>query len=128
MFCLVRTDFEASKHAGISLVLFDMESAGVTARPIRLISGASAFCETFLEDVRVEKDQVVGDINNGWTIAKYLLTHEREMIGGIGTAAGTRTLGEIATEAIGLSGGRLSDEMLRTEVATWEVDSCVVTN
>tara|TARA_Y100000991_G_scaffold169428_1_gene131149 strand:- start:138 stop:1292 length:1155 start_codon:yes stop_codon:yes gene_type:complete len=123
MFCLVRTDFEASKHAGISLVLFDMESAGVTARPIRLISGASVFCETFLEDVRVEKSQVVGSVNNGWTIAKYLLTHEREMIGGIGTAAGTKTLGELATKAIGLNDGRLSDEMLRAEVATWEVDS-----
>ena len=77
----------------------------------------------FLEDVRVEKSQVVGDVNNGWTIAKYLLTHEQEMIGGIGTAAGTRTLIELATEAIGLRDGRLSDEMLRTEVATWEVDS-----
>ena len=51
-----------------------------------LISGSSPFCETFLDDVRVEKDQVVGDINHGWTIAKYLLTHEREMIGGMGMA------------------------------------------
>ncbi|MGI9219600.1 MAG: acyl-CoA dehydrogenase family protein [Woeseiaceae bacterium] len=122
MFCLVRTDTEVNKHSGISLVLFDMETAGVTAKPIRLISGASIFCETFLENVRVEKDQVVGDINNGWTIAKYLLTHEREMIGGIGTGAGQKTLGEQAVDAVGLQGGRLADEVLRADIAEWEID------
>lgn len=122
MFCLVRTDAEVSKHTGISLVLFDMETPGVTARPIRLISGASIFCETFLENVRVEKDQVVGETNNGWTIAKYLLTHEREMIGGIGNAAGATTLGEEAIATLGVNDGRLADEVLRAEVATWEVD------
>ncbi|MGI9235504.1 MAG: acyl-CoA dehydrogenase family protein, partial [Woeseiaceae bacterium] len=122
MFCLVRTDTEVNKHSGISLVLFDMETEGVTARPIRLISGASIFCETFLENVRVEKDQVVGEMNNGWTIAKYLLTHEREMIGGIGNAAGATSLGEEAVAALGLNDGRLADEILRAEVAEWEVD------
>ena len=122
MFCLVRTDTEVNKHSGISLVLFDMETEGVTAKPIRLISGASIFCETFLENVRVEKDQVVGDINNGWTIAKYLLTHEREMIGGIGTGAGQKTLGEQAVDAVGLHEGRLADEVLRADIAEWEID------
>jgi acyl-CoA dehydrogenase len=122
MFCLVRTDPDVKKQAGISLVLFDMKSEGVTVRPVRLISGASQFCEAFLENVRVEKDQVVGDVNNGWTIAKYLLTHEREMIGGIGNAAAAKSLGEEAVAAIGLNGGRLADEALRAEVAEWEVD------
>ncbi|MDA7767336.1 acyl-CoA dehydrogenase family protein, partial [Porticoccaceae bacterium] len=70
MFCLLRTDPDAKKQMGISLVLFDMETPGVTPKPIKLISGSSPFCETFLDDVRVEKDQVVGDINHGWTIAK----------------------------------------------------------
>jgi len=122
IFCLVRTDFEVKKHSGISLVLFDMETEGVTPRPIRLISGASQFCETFLENVRVEKDQVVGEINKGWTIAKYLLTHEREMIGGIGNAPGQKSLGDEAIAAVGLKSGRLADELLRAEVAEWEVD------
>ncbi len=122
IFCLVRTDFEVKKHFGISLVLFDMETEGVTPRPIRLISGASQFCETFLENVRVEKDQVVGEINKGWTIAKYLLTHEREMIGGIGNAPGQKSLGDEAIAAVGLKSGRLADELLRAEVAEWEVD------
>ncbi len=122
MFCLVRTDTDAKKHEGISLVLFDMSSEGVTARPIRLISGNSIFCETFLENVRVEKSQVVGEVNNGWTIAKYLLTHEREMIGGIGNAAGEKTLGERAKETLGVNEGRLSDSFLRAEISEWEVD------
>jgi len=122
MFCLVRTDTEVSKHSGISLVLFDMETPGVTARPIRLISGSSPFCETYLDNVRVEKDQVVGEINNGWTIAKYLLTHERELIGGIGSTPGEKPLGEEAMAAVGLRAGRLADEVLRAEVAQWEVD------
>jgi acyl-CoA dehydrogenase len=122
MFCLVRTDPDVKKQAGISLVLCDMEAPGVTVRPIKLISGVSQFCETYLDDVRIDKDQVVGDINNGWTIAKYLLTHEREMIGGIGNMAGGKSLGEEAVEALGLKSGRLADDLLRAEVAEWEVD------
>jgi len=88
MFCLVRTDFEAPKHQGISFVMFDMATPGVSTRPIRLISGKSPFTETFFEDVRVEKDQVIGELNKGWTVAKYLLTHEREMIAASGLTVG----------------------------------------
>ncbi|HBF51570.1 MAG TPA: acyl-CoA dehydrogenase, partial [Massilia sp.] len=75
IFCLVRTDPTASKHTGISFVLFDMATPGVSTRPITLISGKSPFCETFFDDVRVEKHNLVGELNGGWTIAKYLLTH-----------------------------------------------------
>ena len=82
IFCLVRTDPNATKHNGISFVLFDMETPGVTTRPIELISGESPFCETFFDDVKVEKDAVVGELNRGWDVAKYLLTHERNNIGG----------------------------------------------
>ena len=124
MFCLVRTNPDVKKQQGISLVLFDMETPGVSTRPITLISGSSPFCETFLDNVRVEKDQVVGEVDQGWTIAKYLLTHEREMIGGFGrTAAGSKTLAEQAVEAIGLEDGRLADDMLRGEVAQWDLDA-----
>jgi len=122
MFCLVRTNPDVKKQAGISLVLCDMEAPEVTVRPIKLISGVSQFCETYLDDVRIDKDQVVGEINNGWTIAKYLLTHEREMIGGIGNMAGGKSLGEEAVEALGLKSGHLADDLLRAEVAEWEVD------
>ena len=123
MFCLLRTDLEAKKQMGISLVLFDMQTPGVTPKPIKLISGSSPFCETFLDDVRVEKDQVVGEINQGWTIAKYLLTHEREMIGGMGmTDAGAETLGQIASKALGVEQGRMNNPLLRADVAKWEID------
>ena len=124
MFCLLRTDPDAKKQTGISLMLFDMETPGVTPKPIKLISGSSPFCETFLDDVRVEKDQVVGEVNQGWTIAKYLLTHEREMIGGMGlTGAGSKTLGMIAAQTIGTTHGRLNDLFMRTDVARWEIDA-----
>ncbi|GAA6131380.1 acyl-CoA dehydrogenase family protein [Halopseudomonas sabulinigri] len=124
MFCLVRTNPDAKKQLGISLVLFDMTTPGVSTRPIKLISGNSPFCETFLDNVRVEKNQVVGEINAGWTIAKYLLTHEREMIGGMGrTAAGQKTLSQVAVECIGLEAGKLADDMLRGELARWDLDS-----
>jgi acyl-CoA dehydrogenase len=123
MFCLVRTDAEAKKHEGISFVLFDMTTPGVSTKPIRLISGASPFTETFFDDVRVEKDQVVGDVNKGWTVAKYLLTHEREMIGESGvSSAGSSSVSELAVENLGSKDGQLSNTMLRSDIAKLEID------
>ena len=125
IFVLVRTDFEAAKHDGISLVLVDMDQAGVTTRPIKLLSGMSHFCEPFFNDARCEVHNLVGEINQGWTVAKYLLTHEREMIGGsaIGRAA-MRPLSEIVVPHVGLDErGRLDDPVLRVDVARAEIDS-----
>ena len=125
IFVLVRTDFEAAKHDGISLVLVDMDQAGVTTRPIKLLSGMSHFCETFFDDARCEMHNLVGEINQGWTVAKYLLTHEREMIGGsaIGRAA-MRPLSEIVAQQVGLDErGLLNDPVLRVDVARAEIDS-----
>src|SRR3546814_10458335 len=75
IFCLVRTD-KANKYQGITFMLFDMESKGVSTKPILLISGNSPFCETFFDDVAVPKTQFVGAVNRGWDVAKYLLGHE----------------------------------------------------
>ena len=100
IFALVRTDFAAKKHEGISFILVDMGQPGVTTKPIKLISGKSPFCETFFDDARAEKHNVVGDLNKGWTVAKYLLTHEREMIGGMGSGA-MRPAGDVAVQMIG---------------------------
>ena len=123
IFCLVRTDFEAPKHQGISFILIDMESKGVSTRPIKLISGASPFCETFFEDVRVPKENLVGELNKGWDIAKYLLTHEREMIGGFGIAmAGRETLGGTASRVRGDKDGKLRDGGLRADITAFEID------
>lgn len=94
----------------------------MTVKPIRLISGKSPFCETFLDNVRVEKDQLVGEINRGWELATYLLTHEREMIGSIGQSNVDARLHPQAIAEIGLVHGQLADSALRTDIARWEMD------
>ena len=123
IFCLVRTDNTGTKHEGISFMLFDMDQPGVTAKPIRLISGSSPFCETFFDNARAEKRNLVGELGQGWTIAKYLLTHEREMISGFGTAPG-KSLGKAAIEEFGADeSGRLRNGMLRQEIAQYQLDT-----
>ena len=77
IFCLVRTNPDVPKHEGISFVLFSMNQPGVTVRPIRLISGASPFCETFFDNAIAQREDLVGNENEGWTVAKRLLQHER---------------------------------------------------
>ena len=123
MFCLVRTDFEAKKHEGISFVMFDMATPGISTPPIRLISGKSPFTETIFNDVRVEKNQVIGELNKGWTVAKYLLTHEREMIASSGlSSAGSMPVGRVAAHVLGTENGVLHNAMLRTDIARFEMD------
>ncbi|KAA2312484.1 acyl-CoA dehydrogenase [Pseudooceanicola sediminis] len=127
IFALVRTDRDAPKHKGISFMLIDMEAAGVTTRPIRLISGASPFCETFFDGVIVPKvdengnSRIVGALNGGWDVAKHLLTHEREMIGGGARGLlGGRSLGAfLATQDPGI----MADPILRAEAMMLEIDS-----
>ncbi len=121
IFCLVRTD-KSSKQGGISFVLFDMASPGVSTKPILLISGNSPFCETFFDDVKVPKANLVHEANKGWDVAKYLLGHEREMISGMGLASsGGNPLIDGAIATVGLSGGRLADPLLRAGIAMFEV-------
>lgn len=122
IFCLVRTDFEAPKHSGISFLLIDMSSQGVSTRPIKLISGKSPFCETFFDQVKVPKENLIGTLNDGWTIAKYLLTHERQMIGGVGETDVRKTVHEIAKENLPSKDGILSDGFLRSEIAEHEMN------
>jgi len=117
IFCLVRTDPAAPKHQGISFLLFDMASPGVSTRPILLISGSSPFCETFFDDVKVPKDQVVGEVNKGWDVAKYLLGHEREMISGMGLGGQTDSLGAALADAVA------DDPVLRADIARFDVDA-----
>ena len=122
IFCLVRTD-PTNKHNGISFVLFDMQTPGVSTKPILLISGYSPFCETFFDNVTVPKENLVGELNKGWDVAKYLLGHEREMISGMGLGGGGKNpLIEGAKKTIGLDDdGRLADPLLRGQIALFEV-------
>jgi alkylation response protein AidB-like acyl-CoA dehydrogenase len=132
IFCLVRTDSEVPKHSGISFILFDMQSVGVTTKPIQLISGSSPFCETFFDDVKVPAANLVGELNGGWTIAKRLLQHERTMISSFGLASGQSDRGGTTSTVSSLEGaamhyrgdsGRLSDPVLRDDIAKFKIDS-----
>jgi acyl-CoA dehydrogenase len=121
IFCLVRTNPQ-DRYNGITFLMFDMASPGVSTRPIKLISGASQFCETFFDGVEVPKRDVVGEVDRGWEIAKYLLGHEREMISGMGLRKGALSLGEMALAAIGAEpDGRLDDPVLRARIARYEL-------
>lgn len=126
IFCLVRTDSDSPKHEGISFLLFDMASEGVSASPIQLISGASPFCQTFFEDVKVPKDQLVGEVNKGWTIAKRLLQHERQMVSVIkGNTPLARSsslkLHELAKRYAG-DGERIGNPLIRSKVSRHRMD------
>jgi alkylation response protein AidB-like acyl-CoA dehydrogenase len=122
IFCLVRTD-KTVKQAGISFLLFDMATPGVTTKPILLISGYSPFCETFFDNVKVPKENLVHEENKGWDVAKYLLGHEREMISGMGLgSSGGNPLVDGARKTIGLTDqGTLADPVLRAQMALFEV-------
>ena len=123
IFCLVRTD-KANKYQGITFMLYDMATPGVTTKPIKLISGNSPFCETFFDNVTVPKSYgedvpgYVGTINRGWDVAKYLLGHEREMISGAGGSDRTAAIGA----AMLRHAGEL-DPLLRAELAMFDVDA-----
>ena len=123
MFCLVRTDTDAPKHEGISFVLFDMETPGVSVKPILLISGMSPFCETFLDDVRVPKENLVHELNKGWTVGKRLLQYERSSIGGIGGGQQTRSLEDYAKDYVGTDAdGKIADPALRASIVSHRIN------
>lgn len=123
IFTLVRTDPKAPKHEGISFLLIDMDQPGVTVRPIKLISGTSRFCETFFDDAVVPKDELLGQLNRGWTVGKRLLQHERSGLSGLAGAGrggvrrdAGRSLEEVARAYIGVDEtGRLRDRLLRED-------------
>jgi len=128
IFALVRTDPEAKKQEGITFLLIDMASPGVSIAPIKLISGSSPFCETTFDDVRVPVKNVISKINAGWTVAKALLGHERTMIadafggGASGTSKKRKGLSDLARDYLG-GDGEVADPLLRDEVAHMEMDT-----
>jgi alkylation response protein AidB-like acyl-CoA dehydrogenase len=131
MFMLVRTDGSAKKQQGITFLLIDMAQPGIEVRPIKLISGASPFCETFFTDARAKVKNVINGMGNGWTVAKALLGHERNMIGSIfggtasrGPAGGPprNPVAELARAEVGERDGRIADPVLRDRVAQISMD------
>jgi acyl-CoA dehydrogenase len=124
MFCLVRTDPNAPKHEGIGFVLIDMRTRGISVRPITLISGYSPFCETFFDDVRVPAKNLVGRPNEGWTIAKKLLEHERSQISQLRDAHSSdeEPLESVARRYLGGGDGPLPDPALRDRITQANMD------
>jgi len=98
IFCLVRTNPQAPKHEGISFLLFSMDSPGVSVKPIELISGGSPFCETFFDDVEVPKNDLVHKENQGWSVAKRLLQHERSGLAALASGDNAGVLERIKPE------------------------------
>lgn len=118
MFALVRTDTDAPKHDGISFVLLEMDQPGVTVKPIQLISGSSPFCETFFDNAIAQKNDLVGELNKGWTVGKRLLQYERSA-----SSVRTKKKGKpvnpyatIAKEYLGEDNGRIADATMREKI------------
>jgi len=125
IFCLVRTDPDAVKQAGISFLLIDMESQGVSTSLIELISGESEFCQTFFDNVKVPRKNLVGELNTGWSVAKSLLKHERKLMSEIGgdTPGPSFTPVQAALTYVGLNKeGKLQDNALRERLVKHEMD------
>ena len=119
IFALVRTGAKEPKHDGISFLLIDMDTKGVSTKPITLISGKSPFCETFFDNVEVPKKNLIGELNAGWTIAKKLLQHERAFISNFGLAAGMgskRDIVSIAKKHLGEEDGKIKNGFYRSEI------------
>ena len=119
IFCLVRTNPEVPKQQGISFLLIDMASDGVSTTPIELISGESEFCQTFFDDVKVPKENLVGEINGGWAVAKSVLKHERKLMSTMNTMAQQeeRSIVAMAQQYVGLDdSGKLRDSSLRQQL------------
>ena len=124
IFALVRTGPKEPKHDGISFLLIDMATKGVSTKPITLISGKSPFCETFFDNVEVPKENLIGELNAGWTIAKKLLQHERAFISNFGLAAGMgskRDVVSIAKKHLGEENGKIKNNFYRSEISSHKI-------
>jgi alkylation response protein AidB-like acyl-CoA dehydrogenase len=122
IFMLVRSDPLVKKQAGISFLLCDMKTPGISVRPTLTIGGTAAFCDTFFENVRVPKDNLVGPLNGGWTIAKALLGHERTLIAAVGVSTrAIRRVKRIAAQTVVHGQPLLDDPRIRARIASHEI-------
>ena len=124
MFILVRTNPDAPKHEGISFMLLPMDQPCVEVRPIKLISGNSPFNETFFDDALAAREDLVGELNRGWTVGKRLLQHERSGMESLlqgGTSKGKSNLSSIAKDYIGETDGKIADSAMRDQVLQYEM-------
>jgi len=128
IFCLVRTNTEVKQQLGISFVLVDMKTPGVTVRPIRLIDGGYEVNEVFFDDVRIPADQLVGEENRGWDYAKFLLGNERTGVAGTGIIkARIARIKKVAAETTAHGRPLLEDPLFRARLTTLEVETTALT-
>jgi alkylation response protein AidB-like acyl-CoA dehydrogenase len=122
---LVRTDTDAAKRDGISFVMLEMDQPGVETRPIKLIAGASPFCETYFDDARASKADLLGPLNKGWSVVKRLLQHERQsQTGSSGAGPAPEPIHVVAKRYVGVdNAGRLADSDLRARLASHLMDA-----
>ena len=126
MFILVRTDKDAPKHDGISFMLLPMDQPGVDVRPIPLISGVSTFNDTFFDNAVAARNDLVGELNRGWTVGKRLLQHERSGMESLlagSTSKKDESLLGIAKEYLGVTDGKLAEPLTRDEIVTYQMNS-----
>ena len=123
IFCLVRTDPDAKKQEGISFLLIDMDDPGITTTPIELISGESEFCQTFFDNVKVPKENLVGELNQGWSVAKALLVHERKLMSELGSDSPREVVvpNVAAREYLEFKEGKIADAELRSRLVEYDM-------
>ncbi len=122
IFCLVRTNPDAIKQEGISFVLIDMTTEGVSTTPIGLISGESEFCQTFFDNVKVPKENLVGELNQGWSVAKSLLKHERKLMSEMGTDIPSVGPREMLADHVEMVDGKIADPELRRQQVEYDMN------
>jgi acyl-CoA dehydrogenase len=121
IFCLVRTDPSAKKQEGISFLLIDMVSEGISTAPIGLISGESDFCQTFFDNVQVPKENLVGELNQGWSVAKSLLKHERKLMSEMGSDIPSVEPAAVLAEHVEFHEGKIADPDLRRQMVEYSM-------
>jgi len=123
IFCLVRTDSTVKKQEGISFLLIDMDNPGISTTPIGLISGESEFCQTFFDNVQVPKENLVGELNKGWSVAKALLVHERKLMAEMGSDSPRKIVvpNEAAHKYLEYEDGKIADAQLRSDLIDYNM-------
>jgi acyl-CoA dehydrogenase len=123
IFCLVRTNPDVKKQEGISFLLIDMDDPGVSTTPIELISGESEFCQTFFDNVKVPKENLIGELNQGWSVAKALLVHERKLMSELGGESPREVLvpSSAARQYLEMENGKLTDAQLRADLVDYDM-------
>lgn len=124
IFCLVRTNPNVKKQLGISFLLIDMTSPGISVSPIDLISGESEFCQTFFDNVKVPKENLIGEANTGWSIAKSLLVHERKLMAEMGSETPRQMVAPnaAARDYLDFENGKIANAQLRGEIVDYDMN------